>query len=323
MPTLRDVESRRIVLNVGYGAQQNGRVGELKARAANGRMILNNSDGRYSLGGDISRARLASENALRIESKIEPSWDLFAEDFIGTGPPPPPPPVTRTLTITAGANGQVSPAPGQHDYSDGEVVTVTATPASGYQLAAWTGAYTGSALTFDLTMDADKIVGVTFEAVPPPPVTTYTLTITAGANGAVAPAPGVHTYAEGEVVTITAAPDSGYQLDEWTGDYTGDALSFDLTMDADKTVGVTFEAVPVTTYTLTITAGPNGAVAPVAGVHTYDDDGDVVTTDGHARILATSSPHGREHIRAAPSLSISRWTPIRRWGSPLRPCPWA
>ena len=41
---------------------------------------------------------------------------------------------------------------------------------AGYQLdAAWTGAYTGSALSFDLTMDADKTVGVTFEAVPPVP----------------------------------------------------------------------------------------------------------------------------------------------------------
>ena len=98
----------------------------------------------------------------------------------------------------------------------------------------------------EVDLDGIRITNLPPAAVvpPPPPGTMYTLTITAGANGAVAPAAGVHTYDEGEVVTITAAADSGYQLDAWTGDYTGDDLTFTLTMDSDKGVGVTFEAVP-------------------------------------------------------------------------------
>jgi len=44
------------------------------------------------------------------------------------------------------------------------VVTVTATPASGYAFSAWTGALSGATNPATVTMDADKTVGATFTA---------------------------------------------------------------------------------------------------------------------------------------------------------------
>ena len=49
-------------------------------------------------------------------------------------------------------------------------------------------------------------------------------------------------------VTLTATPNDGYQVDSWSGDCSGTGLTCQLTMDADKTASVTFEAVP--TYTV-------------------------------------------------------------------------
>ena len=175
---------------------------------------------------------------------------------------------TYTLTTSAGANGSIDPAAGTHSYDDGESVTVTATPDSGYRVASWGGDCSGTATTCVLTMDADKTASVTFELV------TYTLTTSAGANGSTDPAAGTHSYDDGESVTVTATPDSGYRVASWSGDCGGTATTCVLTMDADKTASVTF----VQTRTLTTSAGANGSIAPAAGTHTYNDGASVTVT---------------------------------------------
>lgn len=45
-----------------------------------------------------------------------------------------------------------------------------------------------------------------------------TLTITVLGEGTTIPAPGTHSYEQGEIVTIQAIPDDGWIINEWTGD---------------------------------------------------------------------------------------------------------
>jgi hypothetical protein len=86
-----------------------------------------------------------------------------------------------TLTVTASAGGTASPS-GTNTYDAGEVVDITATPASGYRFASWTGgpvANANSAST-TITMNDDYTIRANFAAIetttppppPPPPPTT-------------------------------------------------------------------------------------------------------------------------------------------------------
>ena len=72
-------------------------------------------------------------------------------------------PIQRTLTINT-ANGSVtaSPNPVNGTYDNGTVVTLTATPDSGYQFDSWSGDVSGSTNQITITMDADKTVTATF-----------------------------------------------------------------------------------------------------------------------------------------------------------------
>ena len=74
---------------------------------------------------------------------------------------------TYTLTLNAGANGTAA-ASGSNPYNSGTVITLTATPASGYRVASWTNSDDDSLKTNanTLTIAANTTVTVTFEAIP-------------------------------------------------------------------------------------------------------------------------------------------------------------
>jgi len=179
-------------------------------------------------------------------------------------------PVTQySLTASvSGGNGTVSPTTGTYD--DGTTVTLTATPASGYRVASWSGTSDDSATTAANTvvMDGNKTVTVTFEVIPP---TQYTLTASvSGGNGTVSPTSG--TYDGGTTVTLAAAAASGYQVASWSGtsDDSATTTTNTVIMNADKTVSVTFESIPAAQYTLTVQVEGQGSASPANG-SVYDD----------------------------------------------------
>ncbi len=101
--------------------------------------------------------------------------------------------------------------------------------------------------------------------------TTYTITATAGANGAISPT-GAVTVNEGTDQAFDIAPDSGYQVADVLvdGSSVGAVTSHTFTsVYDDYTIEASFEAVP--TYTITATAGANGAITP---------SGDVTVNEG-------------------------------------------
>lgn len=66
------------------------------------------------------------------------------------------------LTVNVAGQGSVTPTGGT--YAAGTVVTLTATPASGYTFDGWSGDVSGSAASITVTMDADTSVTATFTA---------------------------------------------------------------------------------------------------------------------------------------------------------------
>ena len=174
------------------------------------------------------------------------------------------PATTYTVTASAGANGSVSPTGAQTVGEHGNI-TFTATPASGYIVDAWkldgaTQSETGTSFTVS-NVTADHTVEVTFKTAP---VTSHTITVTAGANGTISPA-GPVTVSDGadQIFTITA--NSGYEIEDVKADGVSVGAVSDYTftnVTADHTISATFKVIPVTTYTVTPSAGAGGSISP-------------------------------------------------------------
>ena len=71
---------------------------------------------------------------------------------------------TYTLTTDIVGNGTVAKDPDAASYTSGSVVTLTATPASGYVFAGWTGDLSGSANPITITLNGNRVVTATFLA---------------------------------------------------------------------------------------------------------------------------------------------------------------
>jgi hypothetical protein len=68
----------------------------------------------------------------------------------------------------------------------------------------------------------------------------YTLTSTAGIGGSITRSPNLTQYSAGAVVTLTAAPSSGYLFDSWSGDASGSSNALQINMDRHRTITAQF-----------------------------------------------------------------------------------
>jgi uncharacterized repeat protein (TIGR02543 family) len=142
-------------------------------------------------------------------------------------------------------------------------------------------------------MTGNQSVTANFASVP-----TFTLT-TSASNGSITLSPPGGIYNTGTVVTVTANSNSGYTFDSWIGDLSGSANPTNLTINGNRSVTATFTAIP--TYTITASAGANGAISPSGSVSVAQNANqtftmlpnngyqvDVVTVDGVSQGSITS-----------------------------------
>ncbi len=174
-------------------------------------------------------------------------------------------PTTYSLTVAATGSGTVSKSPNQAAYASGSSVTVTATPAAGFQFSGWSGDASGTTNPLTVTMTANKNITATFTAAP---AASYTLTTNTTGSGTVVKNPNQATYPSGSTVSLTATPAAGFTFASWSGDATGSTNPLTVTMTANKSITATFTAAPagqsVTSYTLVNadTGGDIQALAP-------------------------------------------------------------
>ncbi|MEW6142745.1 MAG: DUF5050 domain-containing protein [Chloroflexota bacterium] len=113
------------------------------------------------------------------------------------------------------------------NFTAGTVVTLTATPATGYSFVGWTGDAQGTGTVVQVTMNSFKNVSANFVQ----SAANYTLNVTMvppeGGNVTSNP-PGINapgqlsaSFAAGTSVTLTATASTGYVFTGWTGDATG------------------------------------------------------------------------------------------------------
>ncbi len=157
--------------------------------------------------------------------------------------------------LNVGVIGQGTAAPAHGEYMDGDVVTLVADPATGWEFVRWEGSGVNGETTptVELTMDGNKDITAIFDPIGP----AYTLTVNIQGNGGVAPLGG--TYPEGEQVTLVATPASGWGFLRWDGDSLSLISSITLTMDRNKTVTAVFTPL-LDRYELTLTTEGQGTV---------------------------------------------------------------
>ncbi len=139
-------------------------------------------------------------------------------------------PIPTYILTTSAENGSLTLNPPSGTYEEGTVVTVAVTPAVGYKFESWGGDLSGTTHPTIITMTADKSVTANFVPIPD-----FTLT-TNVTNGSLTLTPPGGVYPEGTVVNVTVTPASGYELESWAGDLSGNANPTPITMDGNKSV---------------------------------------------------------------------------------------
>jgi hypothetical protein len=172
------------------------------------------------------------------------------------------------LTMAAAAGGSTVPAAGIYTVAEGVAQAIAATPDEGYHFVEWLGSPNASlgdanAASTTATLVGDAAITPVFA------INLYHLTYAAGSNGAITGS-AVQTVAHGgDGTAVTAVPDEGYRFVGWS-DASTDNPRQDLSVTGDITVTATFA---IDVYTLTYTAGPNGAITG-ATVQTVVKGGD-------------------------------------------------
>lgn len=178
--------------------------------------------------------------------------------------------ITYAVTCSSGTGGTLTAS--KSSAASGDTVTLTATPASGYSLASLTAVRTG-------TGTAVAISGNSF-TMPAAAVTVtatwsnrFTVTLAASPGGTLSA--NKVTANAGETVTITATPDTGYQLASLSAKRTGTSTSVTITNNSFTMPASGVTVTPVWSkinYTVTVSSATGGSVTASKSTANYGDN---------------------------------------------------
>lgn len=138
------------------------------------------------------------------------------------------------LTTTANGKGSVVRYPAKLYFSPDEEVTITAIPDYGWYLDHWEGDVTGNDSVLTLMLQKDtNVIGVFKEK-------EFKINVNIIGDGIVTLSPLKDTYRTGDVVTITATPNSGWIFDSWGGSLSGKDLSKTITVTDNLNITAKF-----------------------------------------------------------------------------------
>ena len=181
-----------------------------------------------------------------------------------------------TYNVTARANetsyGSVVISPVEGPYMESSTVTLTATPAEGYELVNWTDAenniqLAGASNAFEYNVTKDITIVANFR----PKSYAIAATASPAEGGSVS---GTGSYAYGTTVTLTASANSGFTFSKWTENGTDVSTNATLTFsaNANRNLVAVFnenEVPPVNDkYTVTLTYDESKGFATGSGIYT-------------------------------------------------------
>ena len=162
-----------------------------------------------------------------------------------------------TLTININGNGSVDKDPNKSGYDYNETVDLTAVPDLGWSFYNWTGDLESEDNSESIVMDCNKTVTANFVQ------NQYVLNVSVVGNGSVTIDPDLSYYVYGDIVNLTALPNTSWNFDHWEEDLSGNDNPASITIDDDKNVTALFleeELEPEPLYNLTVNVTGNGLV---------------------------------------------------------------
>jgi chitodextrinase len=172
-----------------------------------------------------------------------------------------------TITASAGSGGSISPS-GSVTVQEGGSQGFTITAEAGFQIddVLVNGISQGSIGSFTFNnVNENSTISASFVSVP---VTTYTIAASAGNGGSISPSGSVSVI-EGGSQEFTITAEAGFEIDDVLVDGVsqGPISSFTFSnVNKDATISASFNSVPVTTYTITASAGNGGSISPSGSV---------------------------------------------------------
>ena len=166
-------------------------------------------------------------------------------------------PVEHSLTVTKAGTGSgvVRSTDGliscgadcSESYPEGTVVTLTAQPGKGSAFTSWSGDCSGTGISCQVTMDAERAVTATFTAsggggniLRVSLTGTGSGSVTSKPAGISCPSDCTESYAAGTVVTLRAVARPGSMFAGWSGACTGAAVTCTVTMSGSRSVTARF-----------------------------------------------------------------------------------
>jgi trimeric autotransporter adhesin len=175
-----------------------------------------------------------------------------------------------TYALSAGTAGggsvSVSPAPNApaNLYFSNTIVTLTATPSSGWSFVGWTGDSVSTNNVTTIVMDQPRAVQALFGT---------SLNLFTNGNGQVLLNPPTGPYLFGSTVQLTAQPSAGSYFFGWSGAVSGFASPLQFTVTDASGITALFGVLRTNQVLLTVLPGANGTVEinPARSVYTIGD----------------------------------------------------
>lgn len=164
-----------------------------------------------------------------------------------------------TVNAYAYDGGAVSIMPSQSFYRSNDVVTISATPLSGWQFLQWLGDLAGTSSSTTAQVSGNLCAQALFGT---------TLTVAAAGNGAIVLDSSPPFYPYGTVVRLTAVPAAGNHFGAWgnAGTGTNNPL-YSMVTEPQQTISAVFGELPAGQSTLTLLINGRGRVTTNPGAN--------------------------------------------------------
>ena len=177
---------------------------------------------------------------------------------------------TVTLSVSPADAGTTS---GGGTFATGTEVTVSASPAAGYQFVNWTesGVQVSATASYTFTIEADRALVANFSLLQ------YSISVSSSPEegGSVT---GGGTYDHGEQVTITASPSAGYSFVNWTegGAVISTNATYTFTVNSNRSFQANYSQ---NTYTVSVSNSPSsGGTATGGGTYNHGEQATITAS---------------------------------------------
>ena len=138
-------------------------------------------------------------------------WAVYLDDIVLTGNSD-----TPSWALTVDCDSTMGTVSGGGTYTDSSLVTITATPDSGYHFVGWNDGVTSNTRTILVVSDTSFTAIFTLDTIPMPPTPdTVWHTVNVSCDSTMGFVSGGGVYIDSSIVMMSAIPFDGYKFEQW------------------------------------------------------------------------------------------------------------